>query len=1089
MLTASDLKHAQIVLEQGFASQEEVARCMNEIKEKHLPTTLVDLMLDRGLLTAMQVGSVTAASKEGSRADEDKALGDRAVQQGYVSSVQVGECMRQVDEAVRNGDPTPPRLGQVLMAKGYITEFQFQKLVSAAPAPARSSPTPWPAASPVPPPVAPAGRPTPRPVASPVPPAGTPAGRPTPRPAPSPIPGAAAPARRPTPRPAPSPVPPAAGTQRRPTPRPGPTPLVPTPPPMSVDRCTFCGIEIRDGQAQQPCKQCGSVYHQWCWMKTKGCVQTACQLGSGLEDRVKRRSYQGFVQGLIANGLKIGVGAGAIVLGIFLYTTFARDASYYYELGRTELAKNQVNTSEDSGRAWRAADLHRGMLAAEDSGTANIERTVNFENAIHNFRKAVDKKPDFVEAWFDMGLTYLELKRPKDAFDALKKVIEIQPDHAEAMVTLGTACDGIGDSAGAEKWYKQALAKKPDLVQAHELLAYLYDDKMENMKDQAVAEYRIALDKKPEDANLASRLSRILIDQGKVEEALSILSRSEKLDPSSAAVQEKLALLYSRKGEFEKALGYVAKVVQGDPKNWTARTVQAVCLEKLGRYDEAYAVAKEVVSSYSDNDALAVAGRLAIRAGEPDRGIAWLQQSMQMKISPESIEAIGDAYMALDRPEQAKDQYEKLWSLNTDDPRVRFKVGLAFCSTKDRAVAAGKIKDLLARDPKNPDLRALEARLVGDGGKKEECLQKLNAIVADGGKTPFVCMQIGITYRELGNGPAALGAFRAALAIEEYPDALYEMGMTYSSLKNEEAAKDFLGRYMQACSYGKKYDEAKRRMGGGPVATGGGRVDDLSYPMSICENGVRQLSAGSFVNPQAWDWTSAGVHGIMATMALVMQHSSMAQGEAANFQAALQMLGTAPAAQGYVDPAGTNQYRESALGASMERWAAEFASGAGYLLEFVKKLDKDGKLSKEIEAATNELRGATTAGGGIGSRLEGSARAFTAAMRMLILAAADSKGTRDGLMKLDVEHKLQLESCRNPLQNTCAEVYRAVKLAALFTEARDSRGVYTEKRMSILSRFDAHETEAKTVLDQVSNAATATAELLWIVASDPALRP
>ncbi len=860
---------------------------------------------------------------------------------------------------------------------------------------------------------------------------------------------------------------------------------------MSVDRCTFCGIEIRDGQAQHACKQCGSVYHQWCWMKTQGCVQSACQLGSGLEDRVKRRSYHGFIQGILANGVKLGVGAGAILLAIFLYTTFARDASYYYEMGRADLAKNQVNISEDSGRAWRAADLHRGMLAADDSGRANIERVVNFESAILNFRKAVDKKPDFVEAWFDMGLTFLELKRPKDAFDALKQVIEIKPDHAEAMVTLGTACDGMADPAGAEKWYKQALAKKPDMVQAHELLAYLYDDKMTNMKDQAAAEYRIALDKKPEDTNIASRLSRILIDQGKVEEAMSILSRSEKLDPSSPAIQEKLALLYSRKGEYEKALGYVAKAVQVDPKNWSARTVQAVCLEKLGRYDEAYAVAKEVVSNYSDSEGLAVAGRLAIRAGNPDQGIAWLQQSMLNKHSPESIEAIGDAYMALDRPEQAKEHYERLWSLNSDDPRVRFKVALAFCSTKDRVVAAGKIKDMLARDPKNPDLRALQAKLVRDDGKMEECLQKLNAIVADGGKTPFVCMQIGITYREMGNGPAALGAFRAALAIEEYPDALYEMGMTYSALKNEEAAKDFLGRYMQACAYGKKYDEAKRRIGGGPVVAVG-NTGDLSYPMSICENGVRQLSMGQFANQQTWDRASAGVHGMMTCIALVMQNYAVAQGEAAAFQSSLQILGSDPSNSGYVDPGsggGGNMAREANLTSAVDRWGAEFSSLAGHLIEFDKKLDKDGKFSREIQAAQGELRGATNMAGGLGARVEGSARALVAGLQILILVSADSKGTRDALLKLEVEHKMQLDSCRNALQNTCAEVYRAVKLCALYLEARDARGVYADKKASILARFDEREMAAKTVVEQVLNGGTAAAELLWIVASDPALRP
>jgi len=1078
MLTQSDLRHAQIIVEQGFASQDEVARCMTEIKDKRLPTTLVDLMLDKGFLTGVQVGSVTAAASAGNTGNDDRSLGQKAVSMGFISQPQVDECLAQIAAA---GDANPPRLGQLLLSKGFITEFQFQKLVAASGAPPAAGGTRVAAQGAVPSTTGPTRIATPRPAPSPV----GPAGKPTPRPAPSPV----GPAGKPTPRPSPSPVAPS----RTPTPRPGPAMPAGIPRPAALDtsRCSFCGIEIKIGQATHWCPSCKSAYHQWCWVKTEGCVQSECQLAQGLEDRVKSRSMKGLLAALGPLTVRIGMAAAVIGVCLFLYRTFSHDAQYYYDLGKAAVARsNSAASSEDKGGSLHAYDIHKGMLMAESSGTnpVNVEKTTNLEDAIVNFREAVKKKPDFVNAWFEMGLAFLALNRPKDAYEALQKVMELEPKHGEAMVTMGAACEGLGDFSGAEKWYKESLAAAPDLIQAHQLLGLLYDNKLPNAKDKAAAEYRLVLDKKPEDADMAARLTKILIDQGNIEEAMQILSRSEKLDPMSTVIQQRLALLYYKKGNWDKALSYAQKAVAAEPRDWPTKTVQALCLDKLGKFDQAYAVAKDVLTGWTDAEILGLAGKLAIRAGEPDRGIMFLQQALATKHSPEMLEQIGDALMAMDRAEMAKDAYEKLWSINPDYPRITFKMGLAFCSTKDRAVAAGKVNNLLSSDPKNPDLRALSAMLVRDGGDPSGALERLNGILAEGAKSSFVHLQIGITQRTLGNLPAALAAYRSSLAVDGCPDALYELGMTYATLKNDAASKDFLGRYMQAVSFGTKYNTARDKLGGA-IPAGGMPTTDLSFAESATREGVRQLGAGTFTNPEAYDRMTASVCGMAATLGLVIGDPSLAQGEASALQAAISQLQTDPNTRRYQDPAGGNSAREAELLSAVERWSGEMMMATQAVIAWAKAHDKDGKLSAEIKAATQLTGGSNGYGGTPGLRIETASKAFTGAIHLLLMAVADSKGTRDAAERIEVERGMQLEVCKNNLQNVCAESYATVKLASLIVQGRDARGAHRSETSDILKRFEQREAQAKSVTEQLANAGTAVTELLWLVASDPSLKP
>ena len=73
----------------------------------------------------------------------------------------------------------------------------------------------------------------------------------------------------------------------------------------------------------------------------------------------------------------------------------------------------------------------------------------------------------------------------EQAATAYRKAVTVKPDYAEAYSDLGVVLESLGDLPGAEEAYKNALALKPGLGSAHSNLALLYEES-NRVKEAAV---------------------------------------------------------------------------------------------------------------------------------------------------------------------------------------------------------------------------------------------------------------------------------------------------------------------------------------------------------------------------------------------------------------------------------------------------------------------------------------------------------------------------------------------------------------------------------------------------------------------------
>ncbi len=106
--------------------------------------------------------------------------------------------------------------------------------------------------------------------------------------------------------------------------------------------------------------------------------------------------------------------------------------------------------------------------------------------AISTLKKIVEQKPDYAEAWYEMGWCYNETQQYKEGFDALQKANELKAGQYLTVYELGFSLLHLTRIDEALSFYNQALQLNPSFSQAYAAKADLYKDYKENTTEALV---------------------------------------------------------------------------------------------------------------------------------------------------------------------------------------------------------------------------------------------------------------------------------------------------------------------------------------------------------------------------------------------------------------------------------------------------------------------------------------------------------------------------------------------------------------------------------------------------------------------------
>jgi tetratricopeptide (TPR) repeat protein len=180
-------------------------------------------------------------------------------------------------------------------------------------------------------------------------------------------------------------------------------------------------------------------------------------------------------------------------------------------------------------------------------GAAKLKED-HFEEALEEFKKAIELDPESADAHHALGLGYLKTGARVKALDALREATRLKPDWPEAQYNLGRAYYDFGDYKSAAISFEEAIRLKRDFFDALIELGATYQHSGLNTKSVEVLRNAVLL--RPDHIDTRIALGTALLLSAQPREAMEILEEVVRLSPANA-------LAYSMLGESYRLLGKI----------------------------------------------------------------------------------------------------------------------------------------------------------------------------------------------------------------------------------------------------------------------------------------------------------------------------------------------------------------------------------------------------------------------------------------------------------------------------------------------------------------------------------------------------
>tara|TARA_B100000214_G_C23961548_1_gene625521 strand:+ start:386 stop:1261 length:876 start_codon:yes stop_codon:yes gene_type:complete len=172
-------------------------------------------------------------------------------------------------------------------------------------------------------------------------------------------------------------------------------------------------------------------------------------------------------------------------------------------------------------------------------------------------RKAIELKPDFTEAYCNLGNILKSLGKLEEAELSTRKAIELKPNFAQAHSNLGTILKCFGKLKEAELSIRKAIEIDPNYAEAHYNLGNML--RALGQLKEAELSIRKTIELKPNFADAHYVLGIVSSALGKIDEAILNFERSLTIKPTMSEAIVGLGQSLLVKGQYIKALNLIKK--------------------------------------------------------------------------------------------------------------------------------------------------------------------------------------------------------------------------------------------------------------------------------------------------------------------------------------------------------------------------------------------------------------------------------------------------------------------------------------------------------------------------------------------------
>jgi len=325
----------------------------------------------------------------------------------------------------------------------------------------------------------------------------------------------------------------------------------------------------------------------------------------------------------------------------------------------------------------------------------------NYTSSVTSLKKIIELAPNLDKAHFGLGEVFIKMRKWDEAVAPLEKSVSLNPENKEAYFLIGTAHQEMKDFEKAAGSYTQYINSNPD--RPGDAYYNLGLCQMElSQFDKASASLSKALEEKPQDSQVNSKLAEAYQKSGHPDKAAEVYIRLAELNQRDAKFYYSTIIrMYDEAGMPDRAIATLQKMIELNPQDADTIYNLGYMYVKLEKWDEAIATFNQSLEVRPDfnyaylqlgyvytklkkfNDAVNVYKKLV--EVDPKNGDGWM--------------SLGVCYMQLKKFTPAVEPLKKAIELNPQNGTAYYNLGIAYLNLQHWEAARNIHKQLVEIDP------------------------------------------------------------------------------------------------------------------------------------------------------------------------------------------------------------------------------------------------------------------------------------------------------------------------------------------------------------------------------------------------------
>jgi tetratricopeptide (TPR) repeat protein len=180
------------------------------------------------------------------------------------------------------------------------------------------------------------------------------------------------------------------------------------------------------------------------------------------------------------------------------------------------------------------------------------------ETAISEYVETQLFNADRPSAYVDLGVVYLNRGNLRDAEEAYRKAIEVEPAYAYSYINLADLYRQQGRDVEGENLLREALSYNPNTAEIYYALGLLLT--RQKRRSEAIDAFQKATTLAPENENLKYYYALSIMETGQIDKTLEILEKAYQINPYNTEIVFALTTINRDQNRLDDALKY-AKIL------------------------------------------------------------------------------------------------------------------------------------------------------------------------------------------------------------------------------------------------------------------------------------------------------------------------------------------------------------------------------------------------------------------------------------------------------------------------------------------------------------------------------------------------